>query len=220
MSYDNSFYDVINQGSIRSAQVVLPMVLSLFAEAGHPVQRVLDVGCGQGAWSKVFGDLGCAVTGLDGSYVDQTRLLIPQESFIPTDLNREFSVAGDYDLAISLEVAEHLKPTRAEGFVADLCESADAILFSAAIPGQGGTGHINEQWPDYWAEKFEANGFAVTGALRWSIWNDPDVENWYRQNLLLCVKSPLEAAFPAFSHPVSDPIPVVHPVLWDHVRPS
>lgn len=215
--YDEQFYDVIRQGAQSSAAVVAPLVHSIVRPA-----RVIDVGCGEGWWAQAFADLGAEVIGLDGSYVSSSPL---GSRFIAHDLARPLPehLAGRFDLAVSLEVAEHLPPARARSFVADLCALAPVVLFSAAIPGQGGTGHINEQWPAYWCELFEAEGRAVTGALRWEIWDDDRVENWYRQNLLVAF-DPQAAGHQhdlheLLSSPLAPPWPVVHPVLYDARRP-
>lgn len=82
------------------------------------------------------------------------------------------------------------------------------IIFSAAIPGQGGTGHFNEQWPDYWAELFGENGFAVDSSFRFGIWDDDRIENWYRQNLMIAHPGP----------PTTPPLSIVHPILYDARR--
>jgi len=214
--YDTDFYDTINSGSTASAEVVVPIVLKEL-NLDPTNLTVVDVGCGEGAWAAAFARRGAKVTGLDGDYVEKERLLIDGEDFIPTDLALPIPGWHDgdaADLAVSLEVAEHLPPERAASFIADLCALAPIVLFSAAIPGQGGHHHINEQWPQYWAELFQKQGYTVTGALRWQIWNDPRVENWYRQNLLVAAKDPSKIEL--FQHPLTDPIPVVHPVLWNH----
>jgi len=207
--YDAAFFDTIRAGCQASAAVVVPLVLDHF----HPY-TVLDVGCGEGWWAKAFADLGgCEVLGLDGPGGGGAL----DVRFVAWDLRATFAGMYLVDLAIALEVAEHLPPERADSFVADLCAVAPVVLFSAAIPGQGGTGHINEQWPAYWVEKFQANGYAVSGALRWHIWGDDRVENWYRQNLLFATRFPQN--FPGlFATPLAEPWPVVHPVLFDARR--
>jgi hypothetical protein len=83
-----------------------------------------------------------------------------------------------------LEVAEHLRASRAEGLVKMLCGLSDRVLFSAAIPFQGGTGHVNEQWQSYWARLFRRNGFAAARNQP-NIRENRDVEIWYRNNLIL-----------------------------------
>lgn len=216
MSYTEEFYDVIKEGCLRSAQTVVPVIMDLL----HP-ETVVDVGCGEGWWLSVFKEHGCQVTGFDGAYVNQDRLAIAPSEFYGVDLAtpwwRKSVDALPADLAISLEVAEHLPPDRADGFVGGLCHIADVVLFSAAIPGQGGNGHVNENWPAYWAAKFEARNFRVSGGLRWEFW-DADIENWYCQNLLLCVHRNELARRPSldrlFGTPSMAPISVVHPVLW------
>lgn len=203
-AYTDTFYDVIAEGCRQSAAVVAPIVHDLVEP-----RTVVDVGCGQGWWTQAFTDLGCETLGIDGSYVSPIC-----DRFTAHDLTTPLPDLGRFDLAVSLEVAEHLPATRAVGFVADLCALAPTILFSAAIPGQGGTGHVNEQWPGYWADLFARNGYTVSGGLRWRIWDDDRVENWYRQNLLIATAGEL----PAGLEGPHEPFPVVHPVLFDHVR--
>lgn len=210
MVYDQAFFDMIRPGCQSSAGVVAQEVFELL----HPA-TVVDVGCGEGWWGKAFEDLGCVVTGIDGAGTQSVLT-----DFHAADLDRMMNtveLAVPYDLAVCLEVAEHLSPGRACGFVGDLCVLSDVVLFSAAIPRQGGVHHRNEQWPAYWAEWFQQNGFVVSGGLRWRIWDDGRVENWYRQNLLLAVSANRQDLLTSdlFSGPHNQPIPVVHPVLWE-----
>lgn len=202
--YDADFYDLVTDGAVASAEAVAPIVCELL---GTP-STVADIGCGAGAWALAFRDLGCSVAGYDTG--EGAGRLIP-EHFTQLDLAEPFTIAP-VDLAVCLEVAEHLPEPRAAGLVADLCATAPTVLFSAAVPSQGGVGHVNERWPSYWAEKFAAHGFAVSGGLRWVIWNDGRVENWYRQNLLVATREPSGPLFT--DDPWNLPLPVIHPVLW------
>jgi hypothetical protein len=181
--YDRSFFAGQAIGSLRSAHHVVPLVLSLVRPAS-----VVDVGCGLGTWLKVFQDKGIQdIVGIDGDYVDLSLSLLSPQQFVSMDLTRPTSLDRNFDLAVSLEVAEHLPPECAEIFVRFLCSLAPAILFSAAIPFQGGTGHINEQWPEYWALKFYDFGYQVLDPIRPKIWWNHEVEWWYCQNTLLFV---------------------------------
>jgi len=204
--YDQAFFEMIAEGCRRSAAVVVPEVLAHISP-----DRVVDVGCGQGWWGKAFEEHGCEVLGLDGEVPDQA---IDAQV---VDLEQPLPDNGSFDLAVCLEVAEHLTPGRAESFVADLTAQAPFVLFSAAIPGQGGVGHLNEQWPAYWVDLFAARGYACSGALRWEIWNDDEVENWYRQNLIVAARYP-KVAPDLFESPMAPVFPVVHPVLYDARR--
>lgn len=99
----------------------------------------------------------------------------------------------------------------------DLCALAPVVLFSAAAPGQGGLGHVNEQWPAYWVERFERHGYRCSGALRWRFWCDDRVESWYRQNLLFATAEP--ERYPAlFDTPLAETWPVVHPATLARVH--
>lgn len=182
--YTESFYHKQREGSRRSAQLVLPLVLELI-----DCQRAIDVGCGVGTWLAVLKELGVKeITGVDGEYVKPNMLQIPPEDFHPHNLNQFFHENKKYDLVISLEVAEHLAADSADTFVETLTSLGPVVLFSAAVPYQVGTGHINPQWPEYWIERFQKKGFTVIDCLRPKIWHNPEVQYWYAQNMFLFVR--------------------------------
>jgi hypothetical protein len=183
MNYRATFFDSILQESLSSAKIVVPFVLDLVQP-----QSIVDVGCATGAWLSVFRNHGVeTVLGLDGAYVDRSKLLIPHECFSATDLARPFSISRQFDLAVSLEVAEHLPASRAQGFIKSLCQLSPIVLFSAAIPGQGGDYHINEQWPEYWRQLFAKESFRMFDPFRALLWHDERVAVYYRQNLFLFI---------------------------------
>ncbi|HJZ71615.1 MAG TPA: methyltransferase domain-containing protein [Vicinamibacterales bacterium] len=169
-------------GQVRdSAREVVPLVVDLL----HP-RRVVDVGCGTGTWLAAFAERGATeVLGLDGEYVDRTLLDIPMDRFVPADLTQPVRQLGRYDLALCLEVAEHLPASRAAGLVNDLTNLAPVVLFSAAIPLQSGVNHINEQWPEYWASLFRNRGFVPIDCIRRTVWQNSKVAWFYAQNMLL-----------------------------------
>jgi hypothetical protein len=174
--------------STSSAQEVLPVI---FDTIGTP-NSVIDVGCGIGTWLSVCNDLGVKGTlGLDGQHVLSTgQLLIPDANFMPVDFERidEINLNQKYEFLISLEVAEHLQEKSADKFIELLTSLSDIILFSAAIPGQTGINHFNEQYPEYWRKKFESHGLEFFD-IRSYFWDNSNVEWWYRQNMFLVAKS-------------------------------
>lgn len=182
--YDPAFYNQRAGGSRVSAQFILPLVLGWVRPAS-----IIDVGCGSGEWIRALDELGYrGAVGMDGPHVAAALSDIPGATFIPQDLSTDITLNRRFELAISVEVAEHLPPHRASTFISDLCQISDVILFSAAIPGQDGVGHINEQWPDYWISLFEQNGFAPYDCLRARLWEVDSIEWWYAQNLFLFAK--------------------------------
>lgn len=180
-AYDDQFFDGIDAGARRSAKILI--------ETGVPWLRpasVLDMGCGRGAWLAEWMASGVTdVTGVDGDYVDRARLYIPPDRFVAADLSNQVELGRRFDLVQSLEVAEHLAPEAAEPFIASLCRHADLVLFSAAVPGQGGENHINERPLSYWRELFGAHRFEAYDAVRPVLAHCRDVEPWYRYNSLL-----------------------------------
>lgn len=178
----------IHQESVHnfiSPKEVVPEILNLI----NP-QSVVDVGCGTGTWLKIFQDLGIEdILGIDGDYVDLSLLKIEEKFFATFDLEKKMSLNKKFDLALSLEVAEHLSFESSDIFVKTLCDLSDTIVFSAAIPNQGGQNHINEQVPKYWIKKFENEGFMLFDVLRPIFWDNQNVDSWYRQNMLLFTKN-------------------------------
>lgn len=176
-------------------------------------ESVLDVGCGGGAFLRRFKSYGVQTTGLDACAVWPKGV----DDFRSIDLNlcawQEFPAA---DLTMCLEVAEHLEVSVANVLVSRLCESAPVVIFGGGIPGQGGWGHVNEQWASWWARLFEANRYAPHDDLRRHLWNRPSVAPWYAQDLLIyCSEN--TAAMHGFRR--ADPLDVVHPRSWERIGP-
>lgn len=213
--YTTDFYVGQKHGSRQSAEEIIPMVLKMIQP-----KSVIDIGCGVGTWLSVFREYGIEdFMGVDGDYVDKRLLQIPQNKFVPADLTSPFHINRQFDLAITLEVAEHLPHEKAEQFVNGLVKLAPIVLFSAAIPFQGGTKHINEQWPDFWNDLFKKHQFVVIDALRKRIWNNDKVDFWYRQNVLLFVKEERLAGDPLLKKEregtSEEQLSIVHPQLYN-----
>jgi hypothetical protein len=139
-----------------------------------------------GIWLSVFEEFGVKdVFGIDGDYVDRRMLKIANDRFMAFDLKKPIQINRKFDLVVSLEVAEHLPDESARTFVQSLTRLGPVILFSAAIPFQGGTGHLNEQWPDYWANYFKDDDYEAIDCIRKRVWQDDRVDWWYAQNILL-----------------------------------
>jgi SAM-dependent methyltransferase len=181
--YDRAYFVGQTTGSFTSAKRIVPIVMEML----NPTS-VIDVGCGVGAWARCFRDHGVSrVLGIDGDYVDRAMLLIDQDCFLSRDLTQPLDVTERFDVAVSLEVACDLPPECAGRFVQDLAGLAPVVLFSAAIPYQGGLSHVNEQWQSYWADLFDQHAYVAIDAIRPAVWSDERVMWWYAQNAFLYV---------------------------------
>jgi SAM-dependent methyltransferase len=215
--YSREFFDDNVDKARSSAAAIVPLVMELVAPAS-----VVDLGCGPGAWLATFARHGVGdYLGVDGEWVAGDVLEIPPDRFLAARLDKPLELDRKFDLAVSLEVAEHLPERAAKGFVETLSRLAPCVLFSAAIPHQGGLHHVNEQWPGYWASLFERHGYLAIDAIRPRVWESAGVAFWYKQNTLLYAREDVIAAQPALARArastVESMLSLVHPRLLTYV---
>jgi SAM-dependent methyltransferase len=212
--YDDSFFDYVSIGSMRSAAIVAPIVLNNF-----PINSLVDIGCGRGAWLIEWDRAGVKnYVGVDGEYVDRTRLLVERDRFLSRDLAKPLELNRKFDLATSFEVGEHITPDATDVFVDNICRHSDAVLFSAAVPGQGGTFHVNEQTYDFWRARFAKRGYRLFDFVRLAINGRLEIEPWYRFNSMFFARGAaienLSAEAMKSEIALSDKIPDFSPVIW------
>jgi SAM-dependent methyltransferase len=192
----------------RVAEEIVPQIIKFF----NP-NSVVDVGCGIGTWLHVFKSLGIKdILGIEGDHLDTNLLMIDKEDILFLDLEKEFVINRKFDIALSLEVAEHLSAEAAANFIQSLAKLSNVIIFSAAIPGQEGQGHINEQWMDYWQMEFQKNDFEFYDLLRPLFWNNEKVDWWYRQNIIVAIRKGIPNDFSTNHFPLN----IVHPKLFEY----
>lgn len=183
--YDVQFFDGVIGSAGKSAAPFLDSVIDV-ALGGRLPTSVLDVGCGPGVWLAEWRRRGVRdIVGVDGDYVPDNALAIPPNAFRPSDISQSFDLERRFDIVECLEVAEHVPATHSETLIANLCRHGDLIMFSAAIPGQGGRFHVNEQPYEYWRSKFSARGYAVFDSARRPVIGSKQIEPWYRFNTFL-----------------------------------
>ncbi len=209
--YTPNFYEYLESGARQSAKEIVPLILELIQP-----QQVIDIGCGVGTWLSVFHEYGIKdILGVDGDYVDLNMLQIPKEKFLSFDLAKPFLIDRKFDLVMSLEVAEHIASEYTEIFIDSLVNLGSVILFSAAIPQQGGANHVNEQWAEYWVTHFQERGYVVIDCIRRKVWKNDKVEPWYAQNMLIFVDQNALSKYPLLESEFSitdiSQLSVVHP---------
>jgi SAM-dependent methyltransferase len=195
-----------------SAEKIFNLLFNLYKP-----NSILDVGCGLGTWLSVARELGVEnVYGIEGPWINPKQLRINPEYVAIQDLEHPFNLHRSFDLVISLEIAEHLSPNAASTFVASLVSHGDIILFSAAIPYQGGHNHINEQFPSYWADLFSKFDFIPLDFIRRQIWDDVNIHWWLRQNILLFVRQEIAVKNSIFTKYIDSqkPLSIVHPDVY------
>jgi hypothetical protein len=180
-TYSADFFEEHATGSLQSARVIVPHLIELVSP-----RSVIDIGCGMGTWLRVFHENGVQyLRGLDGPYVELKNFQVDPTLLQVVDLTQPVSLDDKFDLAVCVEVAEHLPPRAATQLITTITTFAPVVLFSAAVPRQGGLHHVNEQWPPYWRKLFADRGYQRVDAIRPIVWADTRVQWWYRQNLFL-----------------------------------
>lgn len=187
--YDEAFYAEQSARSYRSAQKIVGMLKSMLPK----INSVCDIGCGVGTWLKAWQELNenIDIIGVDGNTIKESSLYVKRNKILIKNLEDIQSLSfprKSYDLVECLEVVEHLPEDKGQEFVKYLTNLSDLVLFSAAIPKQGGVNHINEKPLEYWNLYFKENNYVCFDILREKIWNDEDISWWYRQNLLIYAK--------------------------------
>lgn len=200
--YNSEFYTDMQVSSLTSAKEIIPLLVNRY----QPVS-VVDVGCGTGAFAQEFILQGIHdVTGYEGGWMRDTETLLKKDKYVYVDFTNGIESTRTYDLCVCLEVAEHLDISSARTLISILTSLSEKVVFSAAIPRQGGNHHVNEQWPEFWAELFAEKGYFLEWDPRLCIWNNSNIASCYRQNLLVFEKG--------INREMIVPLSLVHPEAW------
>ncbi len=201
--YTEKFFADTEEATANTATLFHNLLTKFF----HP-NSIVDVGCATGLFLSKFKNK--EILGIDGRWVSTDALLISKDKFLIADLSRELPhITHKFDIALCLETAEHLPEKSADKLVAFLCGLSDKVIFSAAIPHQRGTDHLNEQWQTYWRKKFGSHEYHCVDCIRPALWNSKAATS-YKQNTFLYTTHPQQ--FRKFEHPILD---IVHPDYWE-----
>jgi len=182
----NFFLKALRPKDQQCYKVFADLIMREFAPTS-----VLDYGCGTGHMLYMLWKRGLIVKGFEMS---KDIVGITPKEFLP---HIDFRSVGEkidvtdlglpkrFDFVVCLEVAEHLPAENADMLVENVCRHTDRVLFSAATPGQGGWGHINEQPFEYWLKKFNVQGFSLAETMSENFREElrrANVYSWYSSN--------------------------------------
>jgi hypothetical protein len=145
------------------------------------VKTIIDIGCGDGSYVREFRKNGFDCIGLDGN---------PLTSKIPYCQVMDFSInliSFFNDLAICLEVGEHIPQEYEQFFIDNICRVSDNIILSWAIEGQGGLGHVNCRNNDYIIAEMKKRNFDYD-AIATNFLRKNSTLPWFKNTLMAFYK--------------------------------
>lgn len=209
--YDHKYFNQMNANSIITAKAMAPLIDTILPD----VKSVIDLGCGCGAFIKEFQLLDKNILGLDIAEAAKNSLVIGDKYFSLHNISKPYKPDNEYDLAICMDTAQLFSPAEADIILDNLTNSAPLILFSSAIPGSGGRHHLNEQYPTYWREKFQARSFVGLDIIRPLVWNNPDIFWWYKQGIFLAIHTSRQELISRLENlPDFQFAPLIHPDMF------
>lgn len=156
-------------------------------------KNVIDIGCNEGLYLEGFS--GCKVLGIDFDAHSLAKATVP---VIRLDITKPLDLPR-YDLAICLEVLEHIPSEDSDAVLDNICRASDTIVFTAAQPGAGGVGHINCQPKDHWRARFKDRGYEEatkeTEYITQHLKEKSGIMGWLLDNLMILRKSGIPSKF-------------------------
>jgi 2-polyprenyl-3-methyl-5-hydroxy-6-metoxy-1,4-benzoquinol methylase len=182
--YDTDFFTEASAAKTSCAEAVAQILV-----AHLDFQTVFDIGCGTGIFLDALHRLGKTVLGCDSS-PDALRLSSKAYPIFLADATQPILFNTPFDLVVCFEVAEHIPPRNSASLVRNCTTSGRCIAFTAAPPGQGGIGHINEKPYAYWIRLFSSHSFVLDPGLTDAIKTDMRKHNvvpWISANFMCFV---------------------------------
>lgn len=141
------------------------------------VQTIADIGCGNGAYTRYLEDAGFDAYGFDGSP-------LTPDFCQQADFSQSVDI-GTYDMALCLEVGEHIPARYEQTFLYNVCNAARRwVVLSWAVPGQGGDGHVNCR-DNYWVvQQMQRRGFNLDAEKTFALRAAATV-SWFKNTLMV-----------------------------------
>ena len=189
VEYSEHFYKSVTSRALTASEVIANTLL----QNCNP-NSIIDIGAGDGSWIVTLASKSEAkrliAVDLPGSNFESIKNSNKTIEVQTIDFEQEMIQNGEpYDLAICVEVIEHISSDRALRLLDWMSENCRAIIFSGATPGQGGTHHINEQSQSYWIGSMSKRGFIPIDNMRPQLINNKKVASYYRNNIFLYINS-------------------------------
>ncbi len=192
--YHQSFYDSVSARAEKTAQITRELISSFLTP-----ESLIDIGSGDGVWTFTylsgFSNLNATVVDLPETQFKFINNLSSRVHVIQQDFELGVNLPSSiFDLAICVEVIEHLSPRAAQELISYICKHSKVVLFSGATKGQGGTHHINENTQSFWIESMVNRGMKAYDVVRPVLSGEKEVPSYYKNNIFLYVNESLLGA--------------------------
>lgn len=182
--YNKRYFQTIEQAEKVQAESLADILIEMYDP-----KSVGDVGCATGLYLVPFLTRGVVAVGWDSADYAVDQKLVPGVE--KADIT-ETMVGINVDLAICLEVLEHIDNDLCGGVIQNLVNMSELIIFSAAQPGQKGTGHINCKPKKHWETLFNIRGYNRDPEAEARILDHVtknDHAEWFKNNLQVFKRS-------------------------------
>ena len=185
MKYSKAFYDSVTSRAALAADMASEHLCRAIN-----FRSIIDIGCGEGIWLKTFAEKSSAAelvaVDLPGSTFKGLASIKSKIECIATDLANTTQLPNRiFDLVICVEVIEHVSKEYMVALLDYVTKHSIFLLFSGAVPGQGGTHHVNEQPMTYWHKQLASRGFVQMDIVRPLLMQQNGVPFYYQNNVFL-----------------------------------
>jgi SAM-dependent methyltransferase len=181
--YDDKFFEKNLEWNKPIAAKLVNILIDYFNPSS-----VVDLGCGNAEFLSEFYKKGILIQGYEGSCFAIKKALIDKKYIQLFDLKNKIDSPRRYDLALCLEVAEHIENKFSQRLIENLTTLSDTVVFTAAPPGQGGHFHMNEQPREFWIDIFKQRNYNYDAQITERVRNDMKKDGvlwWYCDNIMV-----------------------------------
>lgn len=188
--YNEKFHQQIDESEAVQAELLALWIKDRLRHLWTEV-HVDDIGASRGLYVRKLLAMGISAKGYD-KFTEYEPLVTRCDITQPMTLESGIGWGKKFFVTLCLEVFEHVEDVHWERMILNLIQRANVVIFSAALLGQGGTGHINCRSRYEWIRRFAMMGWMLdldsTEHLVAFLSKNPGVMGWLKANVMIFVR--------------------------------